>query len=277
MAVLRFAIVGLLCVEITCFVSTGKAQDSSDVSGQLSFDQTTLFAELMERDWENRPPWAEMAVMILKGDSMGTGQGWFTPAQRRHTWQWLVDRFPEAAADETMTAEELPQLSEADFNRVDRDHDGSITERDFQFDKNPLLEDDSPAGSIFSRLDQDSNGRLTLNELEGWFERSTGDSEYLSVEDLKDALGFAPRPRQPRSDADPSPKDPRWEMLGMFLDGEMGSFSEGPALDDEAPEIDLPLVTTKEHEGGLELTDRMIKLEDLRGTKPVVLIFGSFT
>ena len=41
--------------------------------------------------------------------------------------------------------------------------------------------------------------------------------------------------------------------------------------------LDLPLVTHQDDDSGLELTDRFIKLADLRGKKPVVLIFGSFT
>ncbi len=242
----------------------------------LTPKQTTQLAEMMERDWENRPPWAEMAVMILKGESMGSGKGWFTGAERRHTWQWLSDRMPEAAKDGRITAEEIPQLSEQDFERVDQDRDRAITEADFVFEKNPLMEDDSPAGSIFSRLDEDSNGRLTSKEVQRWFKQSTEDSDFLSVDDLKIALGLGPRPPRRRSDSGEPRSDPRWKMMGMFLNGEMGSFSEGPTLDSDAPELDLPLVAHRE-DGGLELTDEMVRLENYRGSKPVVLIFGSFT
>jgi hypothetical protein len=242
----------------------------------LTSEQTTQLAEMIERDWEDRPPWAEMAVMILKGGSMGSGKGWFTPAQRRHTWQWLADRLPEVSADGRITGEEIPELSEQDFEQVDQNRDGVITESDFVFEKNPMMEDDSPAGSIFSRLDEDSNGRLTAKEVERWFKQSTKGTDFLSVDDLKIALGLGPRPpRRDRDSSEPRP-DPRWKMMGMFLNGEMGSFSEGPALNSEAPELDLPLVAHRE-EGGLELTDEIIRLENYRGSKPVVLIFGSFT
>ncbi len=242
----------------------------------LTPKQTTQLAEMIERDWEDRPPWAEMAVMILKGGPMGSGKGWFTGAARRHTWPWLANRMPEAAKDGRITSEEILQLSKQDFDRLDQDRDRVITEADFVFEKNPMMEDDSPAGSIFSRLDEDSNGRLTSEEVQRWFKQSTKDSDFLSVDDLKIALGLGPRPpRRDRDSSDPRP-DPRWKMMGMFLDGEMGSFSEGPALDSEAPELDLPLVAHRE-EGGLELTDEVIRLKNYRGSKPVVLIFGSFT
>ena len=66
-------------------------------------------------------------------------------------------------------------------------------------------------------------------------------------------------------------------MMELLLRGEMGSLTEGPELESEAPELDLPLVALNEQAGGLELTDRFVKLADVRGQKPVVLIFGSFT
>ncbi len=247
------------------------------VEPPLTSEQTTQLAEMIGRDWENRPAWAEMAVMILKGDGMGSGKGWFTPAERRHDWQWLAERMPDAASDDQITPAEIPALSDEEFARVDQDHDRVITPKDFLFEKNPFMEDDSPAGSIFSRLDDDSNGRLTMKELQRWFKRSSDGTDFLSVEDLKGALGLGPRPARRGNDAGEPRNDPRWEMMGMFLNGEMGSFSEGPELDSEAPELDLPLVAHQAEGGGLELTDRVIKLEDFRGSKPVVLIFGSFT
>lgn len=243
---------------------------------------TSRLGELMDRDWEQRPPWADMAVAILKGGGMGSGQGWFTGAERRHAWDWLVANFPEAAADEKITPKEIPQLSRFAFERVDVDRDRVLAPQDFQFDSHPQLEDNSPVGAIFSRIDQDSNGRITQDELSRWFERAAGDTEFLSVEDLKLALGLGVgspgnrRSVESESRSSPPP-DPRWEMLGLLLNGEMGALTEGPALDAPAPELDLPMVRRSEDAGGLELTDRLIRLEDLHGTKPVVLIFGSFT
>ena len=113
--------------------------------------------------------------------------------------------------------------------------------------------------------------------MQAWFDRSSEGSDFLSIDDLKIALGFGPKPPRKRPNARGAPSDPRWNMLGMLLNGEMGSLTEGPDLGAEAPELDLPLVAQKSEGGGLELTDRVAKLEDYRGKKPVVLIFGSFT
>jgi hypothetical protein len=257
--------------------SVGIVSAEEPPTAGLSPKQTSQLAQLMELDWQDRPEWAEMAVMILKGAPMKTGTGWFTPSNRRHDWDWLASRLPEAAKDDQITPDEFPQLTKEEFARVDRDADRVISPNDFRFEKNPFMEDDSPASSIFSRLDDDSNGRVTMKELERWFKKSSDDTAFLSVDDLKDALGLGPRPPRKKSAAGRPRKDPRWEMLGMLLNGEMGSFSEGPSLNDDAPELDLPLVAHKAEGGGLELTDRMIRLEDFEKRKPIVLIFGSFT
>ncbi|MCG8651671.1 MAG: EF-hand domain-containing protein [Pirellulales bacterium] len=237
---------------------------------------TTRLGQLMERDWEQRPPWADMAVAILKGEPIGSGQGWFTGSESRYDWDWLAANFPDAVADQRIGLEELAPLDQAGFERLDRDRDKWITQADFEFTKNPYLEDESPVSDIFSRLDDDSNGRLTMDELERWFKRSAQESEFLSFEDLKIALGYGAAPPKRRGSAGPR-RDPRWRMMELLLRGEMGSLTEGPELESEAPELDLPLVALNEQAGGLELTDRFVKLADVRGQKPVVLIFGSFT
>ena len=235
----------------------------------------TQLGELIDRDWDDRPPWADMAVAVLKGEAMGSGHGWFTGSQRRHGWDWLAETFDEAAADGQIRRNEIKQLSKVDFDRIDTDQDGRITPNDFQFTKNPLLEDDSPVGGIFSRLDEDSNGRLTKQEFERWFDRSADGDDFLSVEDLKDALGM--RPKRTQKKTEPSAGDPRWRMLELLVSGEMGTLAEGPDLDEQAPKVDLPLVAINDDGDELQLTDRIVKLSDSRGMRPVVLIFGSFT
>lgn len=252
------------------------------VAGQqpsgLSKESTTRLGQLLEKDWENRPPWAEMAVGILGGKPMGSGKGWFTPSLRRHDWQWLAEAYPDAAADGRIGRSEIEQLSRDDFDRIDKNGDRSITEDDFVFEKNPVMEDESPAGSIFSLLDDDSNGRLTMDEMQRWFDRSSDGDDFLSVEDLKRSLGLQPRPRPPRRRGGPPPDhDPRWMMLELLLTGEMGSLTEGPSLGEKAPELNLPLAIKQSDGTGLELTDTMVRLSDPRAGKPVVLVFGSFT
>ena len=173
---------------------------------------------------------------------------------------------------------EIEPLDKVSFQVIDQNNDGVITPSDFEFPVNPNLEGDAAANRIFSRLDDDSNGRLTIDELQQWFSKSAGESEFLSVNDLKKAVGLAKKTNRPKQkDAPNGPRvDPRWPMMKLLLSGELGSLTTGPEFDSEAPELDLPLVAHNK-DGGLELSDRIIHLQDARGKKPVVLIFGSFT
>ena len=194
----------------------------------MSSELATRLGDMIDRDWDGRPPWADMAVAILKGEAIGSGKGWFTGSERRHDWDWLSQTFAEAAADKQIRRNEIELLSKADFDRMDTDQDGKITAADFRFTKNPLLEDDSPVGSIFSRLDQDSNGRLTKQEFESWFDRSAGGADFLSVEDLKDALGM--RPKRTRKSVASSAGDPRWKLLDLLVGGRDGVPDRRPRL-----------------------------------------------
>lgn len=263
------------CITLLLLLAMTPVSPAQDRTATMSSDALSQLGALLDRDWKDRPEWAEMAVSILSGGGMGSGDGWFTGSERRHDWTWLSTQFPEAAADGQIEQDEIPQLSQAAFRRIDRHADRKLTSADFDFTSNPLMEDDSPAGSIFSRLDDDSNGRLTEEELQRWFKKSAGDSDFLSVEDLKGALGLNPKPPRPNRGGGDRP-DPRGNMLEMLLNGEMGSFAVGPAIGDDAPELDLPLLDHSE-EGELKLTERFVKLADVRGERPVVLIFGSFT
>ena len=57
------------------------------------------------------------------------------------------------------------------------------------------------------------------------------------------------------------------KWFAMLLNGELGSLTSGPDLDEEAPDFTLPT-----HDGQSQIT-----LSKLIGEKPVVLVFGSFT
>ena len=53
----------------------------------------------------------------------------------------------------------------------------------------------------------------------------------------------------------------------MLLNGELGSLTPGPDLDDMAPDFRLKTIDG----------EQTVSLSDFRGKKPVVLVFGSFT
>lgn len=213
---------------------------------------------------------AEMLWAIAGGSQMGPGEGWFHSGQSRYGWAWLAARF-DADHDSIITREEFKGPAHL-FNRLDANRDGVLTEKDFDWSANsPLARQASMAAAWFYNIDRDSNGRISKEEWDAFFDRIAQGKGYVSRDDIRDAFPTAPPPRPPQPKTPPgkSPPDepgPLTFVLGL-LSGELGSFHEGPAINDLAPDF-----TLKTEDGKQE-----ISLAQLRGKKPIVLVFGSFT
>jgi hypothetical protein len=213
---------------------------------------------------------AEMLWAIAGGSQMGPGEGWFHPGESRYGWQWLADRF-DADHDGVINREEFKGPAHL-FDRLDANRDGVLTEADFDWSQNsPLSRQASMAAAWFYRIDRDSNGRISKEEWDAFYDRIAKGKGYVSREDLRDAFPTAPPAKPPQSKTPPqkAPSDdpsPLTFVLGL-LSGELGSFHEGPAIDDLAPEFTLKTLDGKQ----------TVSLGQFRGKKPVVLVFGSFT
>jgi hypothetical protein len=244
---------------------------SSDGNALASDPQAAAAAAaaLLEGAYEGqRPPEAvRMLATVLRGSSMGPGDGWFGPAESRYSWKWLAER---CGVDPDQGA--IPRSAfrgpEALFPQLDRDKDGIISPDDLDWsDRNPYLQASAVANRLFRKLNAGSNGRLTKDELMRFFEQAAQGKDHLSADDFRDALlsGLSGRARP--SDA-PSPAV---LIRGLFA-GELGSMNEGPKLNEPAPDFSLKSVDGKE----------VVELAKLTGpgakaSKPVVLVFGSFT
>jgi thiol-disulfide isomerase/thioredoxin len=208
------------------------------------------------------PEVVRMLTAILRGSNMGPGEGWFGPPETRYTWQWLAERHGPDVARAGIPRERF-QGAAAWFARLDRDRDGRITPGDLDWsDDNPFVMQSYMLNRMFRRMNQRGDGRLTREELQKFFDRASQGKEYLSSDDLRDALiggsggGFSP------GDA-PSPAV---LVRGLFA-GEIGSMNEGPHVGQPAPNFTLRTVDGKE----------TVQLANLIGPKPVVLVFGNFT
>jgi hypothetical protein len=222
---------------------------------------TVRLGELLERDWPDRPDWADMAIAILKGNLR---EGWWKEAETRYEWAWLAETLDVDSSSAIERGEFLDSPNpDAFFARLDRDGSGAITADDLDWsDGSAYVQQLNSTRGLFSRLDADLDGRLTPQDLA----RFVGDADpddvgFLTNEDL---LAELQRPRDPAG----GEEMPRSEaMLAMLLNGELGSLHPGPALEEEAPPFTLSL-----HDGSGEVT-----LSDSRGKRPVVLLFGSCT
>jgi hypothetical protein len=206
----------------------------------------------------------EMVEAILKGSQMGPNAGWFHPGQSRYGWKWLAMTF-DNDHDGHITRDEYSGPAEF-FDRLDRDGDTAITAEDFDWsDRSAYLQRTAMAARQFARMDTNGNGRLTPKEWDAFFTQAARGKGYLTAEDLRQAL-FPPSPRPKPGETPPDAPTPLVLLKGLFK-GEVGSYREGPCIDQPAPDF-----TLKTHDG-----QEQIHLADYRGKKPVVLVFGSFT
>jgi hypothetical protein len=206
----------------------------------------------------------EMLSAIASGSQMGPGDGWFHPGQSRYDWKWLAARY-DANGDGVITRKEFTGPAEL-FDRLDRNRDGVITPEDFDWsDRSLYLRQLGMAEGLFRRIDRDSNGRISRDELDAFFKKMAKGKDHLTPEDLREAL-FPPAPPPPKPGAGGGGPSPMLLVRGL-LQGEIGSMHEGPALNAKAPEFSLKTEDGKQ----------TIALSQFRDKKPVVLIFGSFT
>lgn len=270
----------LLIVTVSVVQSKCAAQEAAEQSPNadaaaakpaLSPEHARRLGELLRDDWKDRPEWADMAVDLLTGGSvydMGPGRGWYKTSQKRYYWSWLRENF-DTNKDRQVTRDELEGTPHADqvFSRLDRDANGAIEGQDFDWSSySDYSMRSQMSEGVFSRLDFDSNGRLTEEEMLHFFR--TADRENLGFVTPDDLLVVLdpPAPNNPGQSGPPPREDPlKW--FAMLLNGELGSLTAGPDLDEKAPDFTLPT-----HDGESQVT-----LSKLVGEKPVVLVFGSFT
>ena len=227
-------------------------------------DPKQILEKVLAEAWPDRPEWLDMYTDILGGSQLGPNDGWFkrAVAQTRFTWKTVQKQY-DANGDNAISRQEFPG-SQEDFQRLDRDHDSSITAADLDFSAHALAP--SPGSMLFHRLDTDGNGKVTREELEALFiQADSGGQDFLTLNDLQ-ALLPAPsqnRPANAKSSGGPSKET----LVKALFRQELGSLQAGPPLN--ASYVDF---TLKTNDGEKEVT-----LSKLIGPKPVVLIFGNFT
>jgi thiol-disulfide isomerase/thioredoxin len=244
---------------------TGRASQSGapGKTAARTAQQAACAAAFFESLYEGEtPPEAvRMLVAILKGSKMGPGEGWFGPAQTRYTWEWLAQRCGVEPQSGRIPRDRFCGPA-AWFARLDRNGDGILTPDDLDWsDQNPYLRMSRSVDWLFRRLNTAGTGRLSKQELLQFFEKAAQGKDYLTPEDFRQAL-LANLVSDLRGDL----PEQRTLLRALFR-GDIGSLYEGPRLNEPAPHFALKTV-----EG-----TQTIQLAQLLGTKPLVLVFGSFT
>ncbi len=262
-----------LVIAISLVNSTFAADDSlnanlsqpSSSTPEISIgpELVKIPVEEIERAYEGKtqPEAIRMYLAIAKGSMMGPSDGWFGPAQTRFDWNWLAEQHG-IELDGDIPVEKFQGL-ETWFARLDRNRDGKITKDDLNWsERNPWVQQAYQINRLFRKIDPNGDGKLNREEWLAFFDAVSHGKNEMTSEELRDAwlagltAGFLP------GDA------PTKEILieGLFS-GEVGSLHEGPNLNDLAPDFAL-----KTQDG-----TQTIRLSEVVGSKPIVLVFGNFT
>src|SRR5260221_4681249 len=95
-------------------------------------------AAFLEKAWPGHPEWlAVLADILVKGDRIGGGDGWFRKAVSRTRFDWNSTRFNfDNDGDGAVSRTEFHGTA-VDFARLDRDRNGLLNAADFDFDTTP--------------------------------------------------------------------------------------------------------------------------------------------
>jgi hypothetical protein len=198
---------------------------------------------------------------ILQGKTLGPDDGWFriAVAQTRYDWKTVARRH-DRNADGKIDSDEFGGCA-ADFQRLDRDHDGVVTDTDLEWREHALAA--TPGAMLFRMSDQDGNGKVSQEEFLQLFRQlDSGDAGFVTLDDLRNYF-------QPPADRKQE-KRPDYPHRNTLVRGlaqqEIGSLQPGPALNEPAPDFTLP-----------SLDGPNVTLSAEIGQQPIVLIFGNFT
>jgi hypothetical protein len=221
-------------------------------------------AALLESAYEGQTPpeGVRMLAAVLRGSHMGPGEGWFGPAQSRYSWKWLAERCGVDPVKGEIRRGRF-RGPETLFARLDRDKNGVIAPDDFDWsDRSRYVQMSYMANRLFRKLNLEGNGRLTKDDLLQFFDKAAQGKDHISADDFRDALlgGLFAR-------YEPSDMPSQAVLIRGLFAGELGSMNEGPKVNDPAPDFTLKTADGKE----------TIHLAKRLGTKPMILVFGSFT
>jgi hypothetical protein len=253
---------------------------------------------ILESWWPAYPEWLAMFSEIMAGNQLSPLNGWYRKAigQTRFDWNSLCSSF-DVNGDRRISRNEIP-ISEADFDRLDLNHNGLLSYIDFGVI--PKREHLARIGSEFSIgafgfTDKNGNGLVEATELNAMLfanqnpiafdvilatikdelkyrlgQASADHQPGLTLADFQVAFDLAARhgtlPARPLGELIPGKVSPVALMTG-FLKQDIGAWGAGPAINTLAPGFRLPAADGT----------ATVSLSDMIRDKPLVLIFGSFT
>jgi hypothetical protein len=240
-----------------------------------------------------------MFAELMAGNEVTPESGWFRKgiAQTRFDWKAVGDRY-DRNRDGEVTRDEYPGTA-ADFDRLDRDLDGTLTALDIDLTaRDPLASrlGDQFSLQAFRFTDRSANGKADPTEVDfllrsgtrvtspygrflksvirplesRWRRAAREGVGFLTFADFQEAFDLSALrrtlPGSPYGVSRPVPVKQE-VLLRAFFRREMGNWCPGPPVNAPAPDFTLGTP-----DGGPQVT-----LSRLYPTRPVVLIFGNVT
>ncbi len=233
---------------------------TATTSVELTPEATIIVEELRNSNDKDSEAIAMLNDIVGNGSNLGPEDGWFPLAKvaNRFDWNYVTKRY-DINHDLAISADEF-NGSEEDFRRLDRDNSGTVTDADFDWSEHSLTP--TPGLKLFFMADVDANGKVTKEEFTQLYDQLASGSEYLAIDELREAFSQSNSGPRPKRADSPSPST----LVKALKNQELGSLQAGPQLGEMAPDFTL---TTLD---GSEIT-----LSKVTGEKPIVLIFGNFT
>ncbi len=224
-------------------------------------------AQALKESWPDHPEWVDMLVGNPRGraDEHAT-YGWFRTAVAQTRFDWAATRKRyDRDGDGRIARAEFPG-NDADFSRLDRDHDKALDRGRFRLlGKCPRRA--RPARCSSCALTPTATAR---SRVKSWTRSSrrpivSGAGLPVALRLCKRRFASAAAARRRLPPVRVVHRRPRSSAASSARRSVRSS--PGPRLDDSAPDF-----TLKTNDGKAEIT-----LSKLLGPKPVVLVFGSFT
>lgn len=250
----------------------------SQKAAELATSLADLTGRALEIAWPSRPQWGDMLVAILRGEAFEDGKGWWRGPVAAYDWDWLRERC-DADGDGRIDIFEVPSIRTY-FDRLDTDEDGAWTRSDFEGPPPPRPP--RSISTLFRQLDGDGDELVSWDEMALLFARADRRKRgFITERELAAVLPSlaAVEPLAPATKeaarATPSPAESsteredgvpgRWGLARLLWTGQLGCFTEGPALGHFAPDFALAALGSGES----------VRLQEVSREKPVVLVFGS--
>jgi thiol-disulfide isomerase/thioredoxin len=244
-----------------------KDEKKIDFSAKFELSEVQRFYDsiLPELSAGHRPEAADEVMRLLFTTTEQPVQGFWGPGHSRYDWPWVSTRFDRNRDGRVVRTEfSGPDVT---WSVLDRDGNGTLTSDDFDWENSDWARQEAQVQARFRAVDADNDGVLTSEEWTGAFTKAAGAKRGLNFDEFRKAL----QPVRSRQALNAGPQSwlpkRRFDYLRAILTQDVGTFSEGPQVNDSAPDFSL-----KTHDG-----KGPISLSSFRNAKPVVLTFGSIT